>query len=243
MSADLPAGPTGRMTWACVVTRIEPRSEVEPETVVREAIAAERRELAGVLAGLTPEQWDAPSLCEGWRVREVAAHIVMAFRYSTWPGAQRHDQGARQLQPDGRPCGPIRCRKPLAGGAHRRAQERMSITRGSRRAAATKARSATTSSTAWTSPSPSVSTVPFPADRLRFVLDGVNPRQVKYFGVDLQGIKLQADDLDWSYGTGTPFDRVRRRTCCSCSAAGSSRPATCTVSRAHASPADRECPL
>ena len=44
-----------------------------------------------------------------------------------------------------------------------------------------------------------------PADRLRFVLDGVSPRQVKYFGVDLQGIELQADDLDWSYGTGTPL--------------------------------------
>jgi uncharacterized protein (TIGR03083 family) len=36
----------------------------------------ERTELADFLAGLTPEQWDAPSLCTGWRVRDVVAHVV-----------------------------------------------------------------------------------------------------------------------------------------------------------------------
>lgn len=29
-----------------------------------------------VLAGLTPEQWEAPSLCVGWRVRDVAGHLI-----------------------------------------------------------------------------------------------------------------------------------------------------------------------
>jgi len=52
------------------------------EATVRAAIAAERTELADMLDGLSAEQWDAPSLCEGWRVREVMAHITMAFRYS-----------------------------------------------------------------------------------------------------------------------------------------------------------------
>ena len=45
------------------------------------AIAAERRDLAAILAGLPPEAWDAPTLCQGWRVREVVAHITMPFRY------------------------------------------------------------------------------------------------------------------------------------------------------------------
>ncbi len=36
----------------------------------------ERLEFADFLAGLTPEQWDAPSLCAGWTVRDVAAHCV-----------------------------------------------------------------------------------------------------------------------------------------------------------------------
>ncbi|GAB2592632.1 hypothetical protein GCM10027168_27040 [Streptomyces capparidis] len=45
-------------------------------------IAAERREIAEVLDGLTPRQWDAPSLCTGRRVRGVAAHMSMGFRCS-----------------------------------------------------------------------------------------------------------------------------------------------------------------
>jgi uncharacterized protein (TIGR03083 family) len=36
----------------------------------------ERTDLADLLAGLTAEQWDAPSLCTRWRVRDVVAHIV-----------------------------------------------------------------------------------------------------------------------------------------------------------------------
>jgi uncharacterized protein (TIGR03083 family) len=36
----------------------------------------ERIEFADFLAGLTPEQWDGPTLCKGWRVRDVAAHVV-----------------------------------------------------------------------------------------------------------------------------------------------------------------------
>lgn len=43
---------------------------------------AERRRLVAVLEGLSPEQWDRPSLCAGWRVREVVAHLTMPFRTS-----------------------------------------------------------------------------------------------------------------------------------------------------------------
>jgi len=39
-------------------------------------IDAERADLADVLDGLTPQQWTAPSLCDGWRVRDVAAHLT-----------------------------------------------------------------------------------------------------------------------------------------------------------------------
>ena len=37
---------------------------------------AERTELADLLTTLTSEQWEAPSLCEGWRVRDVVAHVM-----------------------------------------------------------------------------------------------------------------------------------------------------------------------
>jgi len=42
------------------------------------AIDAERVSLADLLDGFTAEQWEAPSLCAGWRVREVAAHLTLA---------------------------------------------------------------------------------------------------------------------------------------------------------------------
>lgn len=45
-------------------------------------IAEERRALADLLDTLTPEQWATPSLCAGWTVREVAAHLVVPFEVS-----------------------------------------------------------------------------------------------------------------------------------------------------------------
>lgn len=39
-------------------------------------IHAERRALAATLADLTPEQWQADSLCAGWTVQDVAAHVI-----------------------------------------------------------------------------------------------------------------------------------------------------------------------
>lgn len=53
-----------------------------------EMATAERTELADLLATLTPEQWLAPSLCEGWRVRDVVAH-VMSFDRVTALGMVR----------------------------------------------------------------------------------------------------------------------------------------------------------
>jgi uncharacterized protein (TIGR03083 family) len=45
------------------------------------AVAAEFAGLADLLAAASDAQWDTPSLCEGWRVREVVAHLTMAARY------------------------------------------------------------------------------------------------------------------------------------------------------------------
>jgi uncharacterized protein (TIGR03083 family) len=44
-------------------------------------VAAEFSALAGLLDAASAEQWDTPSLCEGWRVREVVAHLTMPARY------------------------------------------------------------------------------------------------------------------------------------------------------------------
>ncbi|OBK71531.1 maleylpyruvate isomerase family mycothiol-dependent enzyme [Mycobacterium sp. 1274761.0] len=39
-------------------------------------IDEQRADLADYLDTLTPDQWQTPSLCEGWTVRDVAAHIT-----------------------------------------------------------------------------------------------------------------------------------------------------------------------
>lgn len=52
------------------------------------AVADERRGLADFLAGLTERQLATPSLCEGWDVKTVAAHLVSDFSDGFW-GFQR----------------------------------------------------------------------------------------------------------------------------------------------------------
>jgi uncharacterized protein (TIGR03083 family) len=41
-------------------------------------VDAERSSLADLLEGLSAAEWEHPSLCAGWRVRDVAAHLALA---------------------------------------------------------------------------------------------------------------------------------------------------------------------
>jgi uncharacterized protein (TIGR03083 family) len=43
---------------------------------LKQLAADERRDLADLLDDLTPEQWLQPSLCDGWTVRDVVAHLI-----------------------------------------------------------------------------------------------------------------------------------------------------------------------
>ena len=43
-----------------------------------QVIAEQRLGLAELLGGLTADEWETPSLCDGWRVRDVAAHVALA---------------------------------------------------------------------------------------------------------------------------------------------------------------------
>ncbi|WP_323959538.1 maleylpyruvate isomerase family mycothiol-dependent enzyme [Arthrobacter sp. JZ12] len=45
-------------------------------------VHAERRRLVEDLSALTPEQWSRPSLCPGWDVHDVVAHLVDTARTS-----------------------------------------------------------------------------------------------------------------------------------------------------------------
>lgn len=79
-----------------------------------EMLRAERREMADLLGSLDPVEWDRPSLCEGWTVLEVTAHVASvvgltrfglvgrAARYGTGTdGANARSAAAyAQRQPD-----------------------------------------------------------------------------------------------------------------------------------------------
>lgn len=39
-------------------------------------VDAERAALADLLSGLTDDEWSTPSVCPGWTVRDVAAHVI-----------------------------------------------------------------------------------------------------------------------------------------------------------------------
>ena len=41
----------------------------------RRLLAEERADLVACLCTLGADEWDAASLCEGWRVRDVVAHL------------------------------------------------------------------------------------------------------------------------------------------------------------------------
>jgi uncharacterized protein (TIGR03083 family) len=53
----------------------------------------EREDFANLLAGLAPEQWEQPSLCERWRVRDVVAHVLSYDELSRWQLVRRFAQG------------------------------------------------------------------------------------------------------------------------------------------------------
>jgi uncharacterized protein (TIGR03083 family) len=50
-----------------------------------EMARAEREDFAALLDELSPDQWESPTLCPGWRVRDVVAH---AFGYDSLNRAQ-----------------------------------------------------------------------------------------------------------------------------------------------------------
>jgi uncharacterized protein (TIGR03083 family) len=169
---------------------------------IRAATVAERRAQVALYGSLTDEQWNAPSLCSGWRVAEVLAHTTMPFRYS----------GGRVVR------GVLAARGSFDRFADRAAR---------RDAAELSTGELLTSlrddvEFEWSPPGGG----PLGAlshdvihgldvsaalglddrhaspERCALVLSGLRPKQLRLFGVDLTGVRLQATDADWSHGDG-----------------------------------------
>lgn len=173
------------------------------EDHLRLAVRAERGEQADLLATLRPEQWDEPTLCDGWRVREVVAHTTMPFRTSS----------GRMLVELAKARGDF---NRMADQCARRDAARLS-------AAELLASLRDNIAHPWKPPGGGTHgalshdivhgldiTVGLglerqvPLERVTMVLTGMRPKNIAFFGTDLAGVELRATDLAWSHGTGTP---------------------------------------
>ena len=163
-------------------------------------VHAERRALAADLAGLREDQWRTPSLCGGWSVHDVLAHMVATAKES-----------------------PARFVTGLIGAGFsfdRFTSRRIAAERAGGPAATLAAfRAVETSTTA--PPGPTTSWLgealvhaedirrplgirhEYPADAVRQVTEFYASSNVLIGGKRrVEGVTLQATDTDWSHGSG-----------------------------------------
>jgi uncharacterized protein (TIGR03083 family) len=155
--------------------------------------------LADLLASAPAETWDAPSLCEKWQVRHVVAHVTMparltpeqfgagmaaaggdftvlsdtvAARDASLPLADQLDALRSPLLHAWQPPG------GAAGALNHAVIHSLDVTVALDR--------------------PTVA----PREAVVAVLDQLTAANGALFGVDLTGVRLEAADTDWSWGSG-----------------------------------------
>jgi uncharacterized protein (TIGR03083 family) len=156
--------------------------------------------LADLLASAPEETWSAASLCAGWQVRHVVAHVTMPARmtpeqFGAEMAAARGDFGVLSDT--------VATRDAALPVAEHLANLRSPVLH------------------AWQPPAGGASgalshvvihsldvTVPLgrapvaPVDAVVAVLDQLAEAEGAVFGRDLAGLRLEADDIDWSWGSG-----------------------------------------
>lgn len=159
-------------------------------------IAAERRDLVDFLRTLSDDDWETPSLCSGWRVRDVVAHLLYdATSPLTYANAIRRARGSvdrinNLLVDDQRSTAPDRLVERLESSVGRGPFARLA-------------------------PSSALADVlvhhqdirrplgkprQIPAERLRTVLNRPDPfAQPKQY---TRGLRFVATDVDWATGDG-----------------------------------------
>lgn len=167
-------------------------------------VAAELVALAGLLEPASDTQWDTASLCEGWRVREVVAHMTMAARYPEeefLAELRRYDFDFGRLSNEiasrdaGLPAG------QLVADLRSETMQHWAPPGGGYRGALNHAVIHGLDITV-----PLGLPRPSPDETIRIALDDLTSGGVhERFGVSIAGHELQATDLDWSYGSGTPL--------------------------------------
>ncbi len=165
---------------------------------LRNMIEAEQVEFGKLLRGLSPEQWEIPSLCAGWSIHDVVLHIA-------WHTHNRDLQRVGQL---------LRAKNSEAR-LHRDAKERPTeelIERLEAPAVLAGPSNVLTQLTELVIHQQDVRrplelTREIPAERVAIVLDFVLTRTGGSFALAsarrrAKGLRLVADDLEWSAGVG-----------------------------------------
>jgi uncharacterized protein (TIGR03083 family) len=156
--------------------------------------------LAGLLASAPAEAWDAPSLCEGWQVRHVVAHVTMPARltpeqffaemaaaggdFTEFCNAVVERDASLPLadQLDVLRTKELHEWQPLGGGTAEALRHAvihsLDVTIALDRSAVA------------------------PNDAVLAVLDQLVAANGSLFGVDLTEVRLEATDTDWSWGSG-----------------------------------------
>jgi uncharacterized protein (TIGR03083 family) len=156
--------------------------------------------LADLLAAAPAAAWDAPSLCERWQVRHVVAHVTMPARltpeqFGAEMAAAGGDFGVLSDTVAARDAGlaladhlaalrspVLHSWQPPGGGAT-----------GALSHAVIHSLDVTVALDR-----PPVA----PTEAVLAVLDQVTAADGAWFGVDLTGVRLEASDSDWSWGSG-----------------------------------------
>ncbi len=164
-------------------------------------VAEEYEALADLLEGAADDVWDAPSLCESWRTREVVAHVTMPARYD-------EPSFLAELE--------------AVAGDFTALSNTVAARDGALAAEALVACLRSPTLHGWQPPGGGVDgalthcvihqlditeAVPLarriPDECITRVLSIVAaPGAPNLFGIDLSGVTLHADDLDWSLGSG-----------------------------------------
>jgi uncharacterized protein (TIGR03083 family) len=160
--------------------------------------------LADLLASAPADTWDSPSLCERWQVRHVVAHVTM-------PARMTPEQFGAEMAAAGGDFG-VLSNTVAERDAALPSADHLDALRSSRLRA-------------WQPPGggaagalshavihsldvtvaldrPTVA----PTEAVVAVLDQITAANGTWFGVDLTGVRLEAADVDWSWGSG---DTVR----------------------------------
>ena len=167
----------------------------------QQALRHERAALYETVRELSPEEWDTASLCEGWRIRDVIAHVNLGVTI-TVPAVLVGLLAAR--------------------GDFDRFMKKYAVKKGSRPVPALLAETEMVAGSSRNPPTtkrvdlaidalvhhhdiaiPLGRTVPTDAARLRWLADGmVGANKAIGSAERSRGLRLIATDIDWHYGTG-----------------------------------------